>query len=65
MKKMCKWYFVCPMKYYADLGKIDKSWIENYCEKNGRNCVRYQKEESGIYHPDNMLPNGEIDENLS
>ncbi len=65
MKKMCKWYFVCPMKYFYEQGKIDKSWIENYCKNNGKNCVRYEKEEAGIYHPDNMLPNGEIDENLS
>ena len=24
----------------------------------------YQLEEKGIYHPDNMLPNGEIDESI-
>lgn len=48
-KKECKWYFVCPMKYFL----------------NRENCIRFQKEENGIYHPDNMLPNGEIGENLS
>jgi hypothetical protein len=29
-----------------------------------KDCVRYQKEERGEYHPDNMLPNGEIKEDL-
>ena len=64
-KEECKWYCCCPMKYYFEQGKLDKKWIENYCYRDWEKCVRYQKEESGIYHPDNMLPDGEIDENLS
>jgi hypothetical protein len=63
-KKECKWYQVCPMKYYYQAGKIEKKWVDEYCHGNWQQCVRYQKEEAGIYHPDNMLPNGKIDETL-
>lgn len=52
------------MKYYWEQGQIESKWIENYCNKNWLNCIRYEKEENGIEHPDQMLPNGEIDENL-
>jgi hypothetical protein len=52
------------MKFYWEQGRVDSSWIENYCFNNGKDCIRYEKEEKGIYHPDQMLPNGEIDENL-
>ena len=61
----CKWFPVCPMKYFWEQGKLDAGWIENYCKSNWRECIRFDKEENGIFHPDNMLPNGEIDENLS
>ncbi len=60
----CKWFQVCPMKYFYEKGKLDKKWIENYCYGNWQDCVRFHKEENGIYHPDNMLPNGEVDEEL-
>jgi len=53
------------MKVYFEQGRLDKKWIENYCFKSWENCIRFQKEEDCVYHPDNMLPNGEIDENLS
>jgi hypothetical protein len=60
----CKWYLVCPMKRYYDEGKLDKKWIENYCHGDYKSCVRYQMEETGKYHPDNMLPDGTIDKRL-
>ena len=62
----CKWYDVCPLRRFERRGKLDKSWARNYCESNNnwQNCKRYQLEEKGIYHPDNMLPNGEIDESI-
>ena len=60
----CKWYQVCPMKFFYEKGNLDKKWIDNYCHGDWQNCVRYQKEEAGIYHPDSMLPNGEIDNKL-
>lgn len=58
MTKECKWYRVCPMKMYYEEGKLDKKWIEQYCKNDWENCVRYKMEESGIPHPDNMLPDG-------
>ncbi|MFP3928239.1 MAG: hypothetical protein ACLFUP_04980 [Desulfobacteraceae bacterium] len=60
----CKWYYCCPIKEYTERGKLDRYWIENYCLINNKNCVRYQMEERGEYHPDNMLPNGEIKKDL-
>jgi hypothetical protein len=63
-KKICKWYEVCPMKRFYEQKKISRYWIENYCFKNGSGCKRYEMEEKGIPHPDNMLPDGTIDKNL-
>lgn len=60
----CCWYAVCPIKYYTERGRLDRYWIEKYCLVRNRNCVRYQMEESGQHHPDNMLPNGDIREDL-
>jgi len=60
----CKWYFSCPIKEYTEKGKLERYWIEHYCFVSNKNCVRYQMEESGRQHPDNMLPNGAIREDL-
>ena len=60
----CKWFAVCPMKFYWEQGKLDTSWIDNYCKGKWSRCIRYEKEEKGIDHPDNMLPNGKIDASL-
>lgn len=62
--KQCKWYLVCPINYYTKEGKIPDVWIKKYCLVGNKDCIRYQMEESGKYHPDNMLPDGTIDENL-
>ncbi len=59
-QKICKWYNVCPIKRFYEEGKIDKKWIEHYCFRGGKGCKRYEMEENGIPHPDNMLPNGEL-----
>lgn len=59
-QKNCKWFSVCPMKFYWEQGEIEESWVKQYCMGNWSSCVRYQKEEAGIYHPDNMLPDGTI-----
>ncbi len=63
---VCKWYNVCPLRRFEREGKLDKFWAQNYCKStnNQQNCKRYQLEEKGIFHPDNMLPNGEIDESI-
>lgn len=64
MSEVCKWYSVCPMKRFYEEGKLDEKWIEQYCKGDNKSCVRYQMEERGELHPDNMLPNGEIREDL-
>ncbi len=63
-KNICKWYNVCPMKFYFEKGLLDKKWVEKYCWIANKNCVRFQMEEKGRYHPDNMLPDGSIDKKL-
>lgn len=60
----CKWYPVCPMKRYYERGRLEKRWVEDFCMGDWNNCVRYRMEEAGRYHPDWMLPNGELDERL-
>ncbi|MFP4142813.1 MAG: uracil-DNA glycosylase [Thermoplasmata archaeon] len=62
--KPCKWYDICPMKRFYEEGEIKRKWVELYCKGDWKSCVRYQKEEKGEYHPDSMLPNGEIKEEL-
>ena len=59
------WYPVCPINMYDRQGRIDKKWVKNYCKGNWIKCIRYKMESVGIYHPDNMMPDGSIDENLS
>ncbi len=63
-KIICKWYPVCPIKYFVDHGKLDRKWVDNYCLIGNKACVRYKLEETGEPHPDNMLPNGKINEEL-
>ena len=63
-KDICEYYPSCPMKRFYEEGKLDKKWVENYCFQGGNNCRRHQLAAEGIPHPDNMLPNGEIDETL-
>ena len=64
MGKICKWYFCCPIRSFVEKGKLERKWIEDYCLIGNKNCIRYQMEENYESHPDNMLPNGEIRENL-
>jgi len=59
-KDICKWYDMCPLKRFYERKALDKQWIENYCWSGYSNCVRYKMEENGVYHPDNMLPDGTI-----
>ncbi|TFG22116.1 MAG: uracil-DNA glycosylase [Promethearchaeota archaeon] len=63
-KKICKWYYVCPIKHFTDLGQLENYWVENYCLKDNKDCVRYHMEENGEYHPNNMLPDGSIRDDL-
>lgn len=60
----CKWYPVCPMKDFYERGILDRTWVELYCKGDWESCVRYAMEENGEPHPDWMLPDGTIDEEL-
>lgn len=65
IKKMeCKWFMVCPMKKFYENGKLDKKWIDEYCKDNWKKCIRFVMEENGENHPDWMLPDGSLDDNL-
>ena len=60
----CKWYPVCPLKRFYEEGTLGKEWIERYCKGDWERCIRYQMEERSEPHPDWMLPDGSLDENL-
>lgn len=63
-KEICKWYYACPIVNFVEQGRLSKRWVEDYCFRGGKSCKRYEMEEKGIYHPDNMLPDGTINKNL-
>lgn len=63
--KKCRWYSVCPMRRYQAQGLLRDDQVDPWCRGEWASCVRFQKEERGEYHPDNMLPDGSIYENLS
>jgi len=52
------------MKSLAEQGLLDPKWRQLYCLGDWENCKRYWMEERGGYHPDWMLPDGSIDEEL-
>lgn len=52
------------MKYYYEQGILEKKWIEDYCHGDWSSCVRYHMEEKGQPHPDYMLPDGTLCEEL-
>ena len=60
----CKWFSVCPLKRFYEAGRLEREWIELYCKGDWKNCVRYEMEELGNDHPDWMLPDGRLDEQL-
>lgn len=60
----CRWHRMCPMLRYFKQGRLNRSWIELYCRGDWARCIRFQKEEQGIPHPDWMLPDGTLDPEL-
>ncbi len=60
----CKWFPVCPIKYFTEQGRLEEKWVIEYCHKNWLKCKRYQMEEAGEYHSDCMLPDGSIRKDL-
>ncbi|MBN1620030.1 uracil-DNA glycosylase [candidate division WOR-3 bacterium] len=53
------------MKRFSEEGKVEVGWLKKYCWGKWEKCVRFQMEERGEYHPDSMLPDGNVDEKLS
>ena len=63
-EQICNWYNVCPFKIFYEEDKIDKKWIDEYCWGDYFKCVRRKMEKEGVFHPDNMLPDGTIREDI-
>ena len=64
----CKWNNTCPLRRLEKKGLIVFNWSKEYCQSdnNWKNCKRYQAEENGLAHSDNMMPDGsfiELSEN--
>jgi uracil-DNA glycosylase len=51
-------------KLFYEAGRLKKKWVELYCKGDWENCIRYKMEEQRNYHPDWMLPDGSLDEDL-
>jgi hypothetical protein len=52
------------MRRFYERGLLSQRYVDYYCKEHWSECVRYQMEEAGIAHPDNMRQDGVIDENL-
>lgn len=65
-KEVCRWYnHTSAMKRAYDAGMLDKKWIDGYCLNGGQNCVRKKRfEEEAYVSPDDVLPNGIVDQRL-
>ena len=64
LKEVCVWFNVCPLKRFYEEGKLNIQWLKDYCWGNFSICIRKKLEDKGLFHPDNMLPDGTIDEDL-
>lgn len=62
--KICEKYEACPIRRFYEQGKLEKEWVEKYCWGDNKKCARLQLEKKGEPRPDNLLPNGEIREEL-
>lgn len=62
--EQCKWYTVCPMRRFYERELLPERYVNYYFRKNWSECVRYQMEEAGMAHPDNMRQDGVVDEIL-
>jgi len=60
----CRWYPACPMKRYFEAGLIESRWVDLYCLGDWSRCVRFHCEERGEQHPDRMMPDGSLREDL-
>ncbi len=64
---VCRWYYAPPLRQQEKNGKIDLHWAEQYCKSSDgpKKRIRYELGQEGVYHPDNMLPDGSIYKALS
>lgn len=60
----CIWFPSCPLRRFYEEGKLRREWIELYCRGDWESCVRFQMEERGEPHPDWMLQDGSLSEEL-
>jgi len=65
-RRLCQWYNgTSAIKRAYDAGKIDKSWVQNYCWNRGKRCIRKERfEQEGYISPDYLMPDGSINEKL-
>ena len=65
-REVCVWYNeTSGMKRAFDAGLLDKKWLDDYCFRGGRACVRKQRfEGEGYVSPDYVLPDGAVDDTL-
>lgn len=61
----CIWYPLCPMKRYYEKGRLEERWVREYCHGHWDSCVRFRMEANGEPHPDWMLPDGRLNEELA
>lgn len=61
----CSNYYECPVVRAYEEGKIDGEWIRMYCERNWRECVRFQLDEIFSNSTDFVLPDGSVEDRLS
>ncbi|MBN1522497.1 MAG: uracil-DNA glycosylase [Candidatus Aureabacteria bacterium] len=59
------WFDYCPIPEFVRIGKLSKKWTCFYCDVANPVCKRYQLENFGRNIPDNMLPDGKIQGNLT
>ncbi len=63
-KDICTWYNSSSgVKRACGAGLIDMKWVQDYCWRDGKGCIRKRKfEEEGYVSPDYILPDGNVSE---
>ena len=62
--KPCRWYPACPIRRYFEEALIDSRWVDLYCLGDWSSCRRLHCQERGESHPDWMMPDGLLREDL-
>ncbi|MDK2944504.1 hypothetical protein Y696_01895 [Mesotoga sp. H07pep.5.4] len=61
----CISYYECPVVRAYENGKINREWIEMYCEKDWTECARFRLDDLLSVSTDFVLPDGSVEERLS